>query len=355
MRALLSVMAAAGFALTGCAARPARAVQAQKPSAAQQAQAPKRLGDAYPLERIILTTLKDAHFEQLPEKPVPVPQDLAETLKNHYTYAVKLEDPAGFERDILAELAKRGIPEDRIAGLGPRRLVELSYTIICDRLTYHLVDNDKEFKDGKGNIRPIDYYFRRGKGDCDKYRDLTIAAYNILKARAPAATNLYLGSQELGGEFFMHAWPTAILLFPDKAEIAHFDPTFHDGGGQLEGKAGQHHMPDRFHARVFSAVKDLDRAIACFSAALAKAREAQDRAELYRERAFCEYLKNDCEAVLRTRAAFESERLKPFHDAILYYAGQALSRAGRRDESWKARQELVEKYPDSIWIRNIRD
>jgi hypothetical protein len=58
--------------------------------------------------------------------------------------------------------------------------------------------------------------------------------------------------------------------------------------------------------------------------------------------------------VLKTRAAFEQEGLKQHHDAILFYAAEALRDAGRTDESWKVKQELVERYPESSWIGCLR-
>jgi len=189
--------------------------------------------------RVEYFDLSDMDSVPIPSSPVALPESL-----DPWMVKVSISNPDRFHSEVLTLADRLGYGRERIARLKPRELVELSSKIVGKKLRYHDVDHDRTFIEEYGKDLPVDDYFHIGKGDCDKYADLTIAIFNLLKPPDPRLRNVHL-TRNFGGNALRHAWVAIVVPeSPGKISMSHIDPTNADNGGQLE--ANPVHVNRRF-------------------------------------------------------------------------------------------------------------
>ena len=158
-----------------------------------------------------------------------------------------VSNPDRFHNEVLQLSNEIGYSRKRLSQLKPSELIRLSVDIVGNRLEYFDVDKDDEFIRKHGKNLPVDDYFHIGKGDCDKYANLTIATYNFLKSMDsnPNNRNVYL-TRNFGGDGGFHAWISVVAAkSPNQIFVSHIDPTYHDNNGELEADL-EHVNPDHF-------------------------------------------------------------------------------------------------------------
>jgi hypothetical protein len=173
-----------------------------------------------------------------------VPDGLAKQLAEHRTNSVHgIKDKTSFDRMILEGAKARGLDAEKLAQLEPREAVELAVSIVCDRLSYLLVDTDREFLGRYGAFLPIDRYLQIGQGDCDKYSYAVAHVFDFLKAGNPKLANVYVTANAVGGAADLqavHAWSSVVVVGTDGITVSHIDPTAYDKSGKLAGERGVH-------------------------------------------------------------------------------------------------------------------
>lgn len=177
----------------------------------------------------------------IPAKQVNLPSHLEHLALKLAERASSLSHPERFHQEILQLAAERGYTNEGLSRLKPGELARLSAYLIGDRMEYLDVDWDADFISRHGQFLPVDNYFYLGKGDCDKYAHLVIAAFDFLKGinSHPEIKNVYL-TAGMGGNWLPHAWVSVIVAESEsKIRISHIDPTSHDGGGRLDVHFGQ--------------------------------------------------------------------------------------------------------------------
>ncbi len=193
----------------------------------------------------------------IPFKYIEPVAGLEDIIVDHYGRFSDISDPERFSNAIFSSANKMGFDKESISTLDPKELIDLSYKIITERITYADVDSDPEFAKKHGEqFLPIDKYFYLGEGDCDKYAHLTIATFNLLKNinSDPKIENVYL-SREFGNVAQPHAWVSiTINESPDKLSLSQIDPTFYDSMGEIE--ACEFHVNrDHFEFRVLNELR----------------------------------------------------------------------------------------------------
>lgn len=156
-----------------------------------------------------------------------------------------VHDKALLEDLIAKEISKLQVNPEQISALKPKEAVKLALKISISALDYKPVDTDKEFLSQHGYFLPIEEYMALGAGDCDKFRDASIAAFKYLKARNSSLQNIYLSDEYLGGEYdATHAWNSLIIFYEDKIVLSHLDPTQYESGLGLEAMRGKYVSQD---------------------------------------------------------------------------------------------------------------
>ena len=183
---------------------------------------------------------------------VRIPNSLENLIEYLSNRSAQVSDISKFHCEVLKVAEELGYTKQKINMLELSELIKLSAGIVEEKLTYHHVDEDSVFIKKHGAYLPIDHYFYLGKGDCDKYTDLTIATYNFLKSMNsnPKNKNVYL-TRDIGGKLFNHAWVTVVVgISPNEIYCTHIDPTSADNGGKLEATS-EHVNPDYFEFKFF--------------------------------------------------------------------------------------------------------
>lgn len=182
----------------------------------------------------------------IPSNQVEIPNDL-ESLVSRLADGASLSNPDRFHNEVLQLSNEMGYSKERLSQLRPSELIRLSVDIVGNRLEYFDVDKDDEFIRKNGEHLPVDSYFYIGKGDCNRYANLTIATYNLLKSinSDPSVRNVYL-TRNFGGNGGFHAWVSVVVaISPNQIFVSHIDPTYYDSIGKLEADS-EHVNPDHF-------------------------------------------------------------------------------------------------------------
>lgn len=172
----------------------------------------------------------------IPDSKIDIPKGLESLLKYNLDW-IKVSEPDRFRQEVLKTAEELGYSQWRISVLLPHEAVKLSSDIVGRKIDYHLVDQDFDFIKEHGVHLPKDIYFYLGKGDCDKYADLTTLIYNILKEIniSQKIKNVYV-TDNIGGEGLLHAWNSVLIaVSSEKILCSHIDPTFADNKGEFEG------------------------------------------------------------------------------------------------------------------------
>jgi hypothetical protein len=295
---------------------------------------------------------------------VALPADLEEYINAKY-HLPNIENKEKFSADFWEEAQKLGYTKQSLAKMGPKDAIMAAVKITAARFTYFLVDTDKNFTKKYGKNLPIEEYFHLKLGDCDKYRDATIAAFAIVKSFNPKLKNVYLTNQELGGRGMvtMHAWVAIVIPAKDRLMLSHIDPTFYDSGGSLEA--------DKFHITLKHEVFK-----ACFYYALTGRinmlcaydilKDAYSKADSNKERegVLCRMADvTNSLSIYDAKAApekisfvlkeYERNKFQDNQDDIWYCAYRVFSAAGNDAEKENYKQKLVKYYPKSYWTRSI--
>jgi len=190
-------------------------------------------------------------FSRLPDprslvlnEEIPLPSDLKKFIDTDLK-SIRIKDKDAFEKEFWKEATKLGYSRQQLEIADYRIVIRAIMDVVASRITYLEVDSEKKAGDfirQYGIFIPKDEYFRLGKGDCDKYRDISIAIYYLFfKDKNPQLKNIYLCSQ-IGGNSQPHAW--VAILIPQRSYllVSHCDPTFYDSGAIPNLDADDYHV-----------------------------------------------------------------------------------------------------------------
>lgn len=287
-------------------------------------------------------------LESLPEKEIGVPLDM----EWHINYnKPRINDQKNFERIVLEEAAKLGHSEEELNCLSLEKAVKMAMDITASRMTPHLVDNDKEFSKKYGVDISHDEYFEIGLGDCDKYANIAIGIFDILKEKNPNLKNAYLSNSSLGGRSQLHEWNSLIILKEDSILLSHLDPMWYDSDNVLE--AFKYHINLKgniYLAKFYYSLSDYSFAFDIYKNAYEKV-EKEDKEEISGNMAFSAYMLKSVEKIRWLEEQYYENDLTEGLDKILCYYYKILKEVGFVEEAEEKKKELLEKFPDSVWAK----
>ncbi len=302
-------------------------------------------------------------FSKIPDglaldKRIELPADLAKFMDESWDKP-KIKDSILFEQDFWEEASKFGYNPDTLKNISPKEAIMAAVEIVVSRFTFCYIDEDQDFISKYGKNQPIEVYFHLKLGDCDKYRDATIAAFSIIKKLNPSLENIYLVSERLGGNFQPHAWVAILIPQEDHLILSHIDPTFYDAGGHLEA--------DTFHICLDNNIflvyfykeligyENLSFSYQILEEALWKIKNKHQRGKILEEMASLASSisiyrpRTALNKVLLVAKEYERVGYTENLDRILYCVYRACLRAGNEFEAEKYRQRLLNEFPESLW------
>ena len=310
------------------------------------------------------------NFSSIPDsaiglEPIELPNDLNEFINAKYNLP-QIQNKEKFSADFWEEAVKLGYSKEAFSKMAPKDAIMAAVKITAARFSYFLVDNNKEFIKKYGRSLPLEEYFHMKLGDCDKYRDATIAGFAIIKDLNPKLKNIYLTSQELGGRGMvtMHAWVAIVISAEKHLILSHIDPTFYDSGGKLE--ADKFHITlknDVFQASFYYAMAGRMNVLCAYDILLDAYLRADGNHE--REDILCRMVSvthsmsiYDAEtASLKMSFVLNEHEGNKFlkdRDTVWYYAYKVFSAAGKIAEKEKYKKMLLEQYPKSFWTKLVQ-
>lgn len=309
-------------------------------------------------------------FSKIPDnlvldRKIELPEDLKEFL-NYVINNPRIETPSRFEQEFWEEAHKLDYTLDKLKNASVKEAVMAAVKIVASRFTFCYVDKDEVFIKEFGAHLSKDVYFHLGLGDCDKYREATIAVFKIIKRLNPKLQNVYLSTQRLGGNVRGHAWVSVVILQDSRLILSHIDPTYYDNGSKLE--ADEYHIcleHNIFIAYFYKALPGCDNYIYAYQileqAFLKVKVENKERREMILDDMSLLALRISVhkpeatpDRVLWTMEQYEAERFTKNLDAILYRVYLVYSNAGNKLEAEKYRQRLLKEFPNSShagWIK----
>ena len=309
--------------------------------------------------------IKYYNFSELPENSIPkeyveLPYDL-EKCVNDELNRPDIADPSRFRREVLKEAEKLGYTEEMLKSLSVKEAILTAAKITGSKIDYHLVDSDPEFLSKYGSNISTDTYFYIGLGDCDKYRNITIGIFEIMKSINPNLKNVYLASEELGGYMDFHAWVSIVIPCKESLMLCHVDPTFRDNGGNFE--AGERHIMienEAYKAYFYKELQDCENAYMFFEESIKKQNDEDVLERLLEDTSFTLYLFSHekpefaSEKIEKINQMYESKGFKDHLDSILYRSFIIYKDAGNKEKSEYYKQRLLKEFPDSYWVGEIK-
>lgn len=298
------------------------------------------------------------------DEEIALPTDLKKFLDDDFNNP-KIQDPQQFEQTFWKETDKLGFTADKFKEMTVLQAIKTVVKIVGARITYCDVDGDTNFTKTYGQHLPIDVYFELGLGDCDKYRSATIAAFKIIKPLNPRLKNVYLSTEELGGNTQLHAWVSVVIPQQDRLILSHIDPTFYDNGGKLE--ADDFHITLRnniFLARFYRELSGCENqvyAYQIFENGNPAVKSDVELEEILDEMSFLTLIiaiykpELAVEKILPVIQLYETKGFTFTLDALLYRAYEIYSAAGNKQEADKYKQRLLNEFPDSFWVKKIKE
>jgi hypothetical protein len=198
-----------------------------------------------------------------------VPKTLMAHAQDRQRYALSKTTEKEVLDRLWPRLKKKGYDENSIRNASAKTLLKLSMEITVEALTP--ADVDRIYEIGTHSIL---FYFDIGQGDCDKYRDLSMAFFYTLKNWAGNRENFFVLDQEFGsfnlmpiwnyekkhgpsGEFSSHTWLSVVSLGSNGVwHVTHLDPTWVDSKSQYFYAANDsdHIDPELFRYYFFQAI-----------------------------------------------------------------------------------------------------
>ncbi len=302
-------------------------------------------------------------FSKIPDgltldKRIELPADLAKFMDESWDKP-EIKDFNLFEQDFWEEASKLGYNPDKFKNISPKEAIMAAVEIVASRFTFHYVDEDQDFINKYGEHQPIDVYFHLKLGDCDKYRDATIVAFNIIKKLNPSWENIYLASGTLGGNLRPHAWVAILMPQEDCLILSHIDPTFYDAGGPLEADdfhiCLEHNIFLAYFYKELPGYENLLFSYQILEEAFPGIKNKYQREKTLEEMAFLGSLisiyrpRTTLNKVLWVAREYEGEGFTKNLDKILYYAYKTCLRASNEFEAEKYKQRLLNEFPESTW------
>lgn len=308
--------------------------------------------------------IKYYHFSELPENQIleeyaELPYDLERCVTDEINRP-DIADHYRFRKEVLKEAEKLGYTEEMLKSLSAKEAILTAVKITGSKMNYHLVDTDTEFLNKYGDDITTDGYFYIGLGDCDKYRNITIGIFDIMKSMNPNLKNVYLSNEELGGYMDFHAWVSILIPCKESIMLCHVDPTFYDNGGNFE--AGERHIMienEAYKAYFYKELQDCESAYMFFEESAKKQNDDYVLERLLADTSFTLFLFSHekpefvAEKIEKVNQMYESKGFKDNLDDLLYRSFRIHKDAGNKERSEYYKQRLLKEFPDSYWVEGI--
>lgn len=304
------------------------------------------------------------------DRKIELPENLKKYLNSKCGF-LKIENPERFEKEIWEEAGKLGYALDQFKNATIKQGIMAAVKIVAARFAYHNVDLDRKFikKYGTSLSSASDVYFHLGLGDCDKYRDSTIAVFETIKKLNPKLQNVYLSNGKLGGNpDTRHAWVSILIPQDNYLILSHIDPTFYDSMGIIEADEFHICLEDNiFAARFYIESLDADDIYVCEYAyqlmyeIVLKTKNEEWQEELLERMSFiANCLKYDKPGIALKRALwvleqYEARGFVEHLDAVLYHVYTTYQKAGNESKAEEYKNRLLKEFPDSFWVEWITD
>ena len=306
---------------------------------------------------IVYQDFYDIDFNSLPHEKIKKPTDLIDWVYDFYCKDIK--DEKLMDKLILEKAESLGHSYRDLMGLSAKDAIKLCADITASGLTYKEVDNDKNFLQRYGRNLPTEKYLEIGLGDCDKYEKVTRGAFRFIKKINSNLDNIYDFDEGFGGKTVRHAWNSFVLLRENDMILTHIDPTNYDTGGELEARRG-YHLPKsdlEILARFYCEIGDYEHSYLLHKEALGESLSSSDKDRILEQLAYLAGAqledRNKMKFVRQEYAKLGPEGF--CGDSILYYSYMLERHKKNMSEAEKYSSELLKKYPDSYWAKNIKD
>lgn len=308
--------------------------------------------------------IKYYNFSELPEESIPkekvkLPSDLERSIDS-YVNRPTIKDPSRFREEVLKEAEKLGYSEEMLKSLSVKEAIFTAAKIAGSKINYHLVDSDPEFIGKYGTDITTDEYFHIGLGDCDKYRNITLGIFDIMKEINPNLRNAYLSSESIGGYMDFHAWVSIIIPCKEEIMLCHVDPTFYDNDGKFE--AGEKHVMiinEGYKAYFYKGICDYKNSYTFFEESIKKQKNDDFLERLLDDASFVLFLESSCnpkfatERIEKINEMYESKGFEDSLDRLLYRSFMIYKEAGDKEKSEYYKQRLFKEFPDSYWVEEV--
>lgn len=288
--------------------------------------------------------------------------DLPFDLLDHYKSSrPKVENRSKFEAEFWQVAQELKITQDQFKTSNYQQALLDIVNIIGRRITYFEVDLDPDFIKTNGAHLPIDRYFYLGRGDCDKYRDLVIAAFDLIKPLNPNLVNVYLLDQNLGGNIQPHAWVAVLIAQSDRLIVSHIDPTFYDNGSNLEADTDYHVtlQPNIFLSKFYYEIDDYNASYSILEDELNNTKDLLGQqlilvamSRTLRLLSFSQS-KFAAQKISTVISRYQSIRIDPAKNQLYYILYDAYFIAKRNWDKNQASaylERLKKEFPDSYWL-----
>lgn len=308
--------------------------------------------------------VKYYNFSEIPEDLIPkedvkLPRDLERRVNNEMNKP-DIRDHSRFRKEVLKEAEKLGYTEEMLKSLSVKEAIFTASRITGSKINYHLVDSDVEFLGKYGSNLTADEYFYIGLGDCDKYRNITIGIFDIIKDINPNLKNVYLSNEELGGYMDFHAWVSILIPSKENLMLCHIDPTFYDNDGNFE--AGEKHIMvtnEAYKAYFYKGIYDYENAYTLFEESMQKQNDDDVLETLLDATSFNLFLASSynpdfaVDRIEEINQTYESKGFKERLDSMLYRSYRIHKKAGDKEKSEYYKQRLLNEFPDSYWVGEV--
>jgi hypothetical protein len=316
-----------------------------------------RLGvwDAY-RKNIEYQNLSEIDFTSLQEEKVPIPKELEMKIKYRKEHFFRIKNQKLLEELIFEEVEKLGVKKAETTSLHPEKAIKLSMEVTASVFDYFLVDG-KEFIAEHGASLPIEEYMQLRQGDCDKYTDVAVLAFNLFKENNPHLKNIYLLNDSVG-PIEKHIWVTAVMLDNNRIITTSLDPTFYDNGNGLEGKEGTH-IPKNNLVRLadfYSLLEDTKGAYLLIEEILQDKTVGEEVKERLLSNLFFEvYWQDDREKMESIRKHYLELENKNRLDEVLYYSYEFETEEKNSEAAEAYKNWLLTDFPDSDWTKKLKE
>lgn len=306
-------------------------------------------------------------FSKIPDnlvlnRKIELPKDLKEYLEDKW-HNPRIEDFLHFEQEVWEEADKLGYTPDNLKNVSAKEAIRAAVEIVVSRFTPHGIDEDEGFIKEYGKHLSIDAYFHLKLGDCDKYRDATMAIFNIIKRLNPQLQNVYLSSEELGGSAPFHTWVSILIPQDNYLILSQIDPIFYDNGKPLEASGFhiclEHNIFIAEFYRGLSEYKNEMYAFRVLEQELLRAESREWQEKILKEMSFTASLisysksKAGLERLLEIARVSETYGFTDVLSDTLFWLYQKYLELGKQRKAEDYKQRLLKEFPDSFWTKEI--